>query len=185
MLVRDLSYASPRGGRVPAFLVAPHPAQHLPAVVFLHHGQGNRKTFLDEAVELAGAGLVSLLIDAPGFRGEKDDDGPPFDANHDLAEIVQTVVDLRRGFDLLAAREEADANRLGYVGYSLGATMGARLLGVEPRIRASVMIAGFPALTLDYSRGDRRAAVSLRGLVASEGAPREERRTFLLRSLAR
>ena len=175
VLVHDLSYASPRGGRVPAYLVAPEGARRLPAVLFLHHGQGDRKTFVDEAVELAEAGFVSLLIDAPGYRGEPDDGGPPFDAAHDRAEIVQTVVDLRRGFDLLASRPEADATRLGYVGYSLGATMGARLLGVEPRIKASVMIAGFPALTLDYSRGDRRAAVSFRGLVASE----EARRAYL------
>ena len=107
---------------------------------------------------------------APAYVGKDKDAATP-----DRAEILQTVVDLRRGFDLLAAREEADPKRLGYVGYSLGATMGARLLGVEARIRASVMIAGFPALTLDYSRGDRRAAVSLRGLVASE----EARRAYL------
>jgi hypothetical protein len=46
--------------------------------------------------------------------------------------------------------------------------MGARLLGVDPRVRASVMVAGFAALTLDLSRGDRRAAVALRAFLPAE-----------------
>lgn len=172
VLVRDLSYASPRGGRVPALFVASESALGQPGLLFLHHGQGSRHTFLEEAVELAGAGFVSLLIDAPGYRGEPD--GPFFDAPSERRDIEQTVVDLRRGLDLLAGRSEADAARLGYVGYSLGSTMGARLLGVEPRIRASVMTAGFAALTLDLSRGDRRAAVAVRGLLAED-----KRRSYL------
>jgi pimeloyl-ACP methyl ester carboxylesterase len=176
VLVRDLSYASPRGGRVPAFLVAPEDARSRPALLFLHHGQGNRQTFLDEAVELAGLGFVSLLIDAPGYRGEPE--GPHFEAASARAEIEQTVIDVRRGLDLLAARPEVDGARLGYVGYSLGATMGARLLGVEPRLRASVMVAGFAALTLDLSRGDRRAAVAVRALLPPE------RRSAYLEALA-
>lgn len=169
VLVRDLSYASPRGGRAPAFLIAREDERDAPALLFLHHGQGNRRTFLDEAVELAEAGFVSLLIDAPGYRGEPE--GLYFDAGRERAEIEQTVIDLRRGFDLLVTRPEVDATRLGYVGYSLGATMGARLLGVEPRVRASVMVAGFAALTLDLSRGDRRAAVSVRALLPPDKRP--------------
>jgi pimeloyl-ACP methyl ester carboxylesterase len=166
VLLRDLSYASPRGGRVPAYLVAPESAEPRPGLLFVHHGQGNRDTFLDEAVELAGEGFVSLLVAAPGYRGEPE--APPFDAEKERAEIEQTVVDLRRGIDLLESRPEVDSARLGYVGYSLGATMGARLLGVEPRIAASVMVAGFAALTFDLARGDRRAAVALRGLLPAQ-----------------
>ena len=49
----DLSFASPLGGRVPAYLVLPPGAGRRPAVLFLHPGRGNRSTFLDEAVGLA------------------------------------------------------------------------------------------------------------------------------------
>jgi pimeloyl-ACP methyl ester carboxylesterase len=169
VLIRDLSYASPRGGRVPAYLVASEGEGRRPGLLLLHHGQGNRETFLEEAVDLAGAGFVSLLIDAPGYRGEPE--GTPFDVTRERAEIEQTVIDSRRGLDVLASLPEVDAARLGYVGYSLGATMGARLLGVEPRVSASVMVAGFAALTLDVSRGDRLAAVALRALLPDEKHP--------------
>lgn len=189
-LVYDLSYASPRGGRVPAWLVAPAPRPQKgarparpaapgplpspppagPGLLFLHHGQGDRDTFLDEAVELAGDGFVSLLVSAPGQRPGRREGERPFDAAHDRAEVEQTVTDLRRGLDLLAGRAEVDPERLGYVGYSLGATMGARLLGVEPRLKASVQVAGLPALTLALDRGRRRPSTSFHGLLDEPAA---------------
>ena len=71
----DLSYASPMGGRVTAYLVAPPGAgafagQHA-GIIFWHPGDADRAFFLDEAVVLARAGGVSLLIDAPWEGGEK------------------------------------------------------------------------------------------------------------------
>jgi hypothetical protein len=61
--VHDISYASPKGGRVPAFLVVPLGKEPFPAVIFVHWGQGNRTEFLSEALILARAGAESLLID--------------------------------------------------------------------------------------------------------------------------
>jgi dienelactone hydrolase len=55
---------------------------------------------------------------------------------------VQTVLDLQRGVDLLAARSDVDASRIGYVGHSFGAVWGGVLAGVETRIRAYVLMAG-------------------------------------------
>ena len=55
-VVRDLSYASPTLGRVSAYQVEPaaevRPAGEAlcPAVVFLHWGQGDRASFLSEAL---------------------------------------------------------------------------------------------------------------------------------------
>lgn len=202
-LVHELSYASPRGGRVPAWLVVPAPAPPKgprpprpaaaaagapaagpgpaptprpspappgPGLLFLHHGQGHRDTFLDEAVELAADGFVSLLISAPEKRAGQLGGALPFDAAHDRAEIEQTVTDLRRGLDLLAGRAEVDPDRLGYVGYSLGATMGARLLGLEPRLKATVQVAGLPALTLALEHGRRRPATAFHGLLDDPAA---------------
>lgn len=156
--VHDITYAS-YGARVPAYVVEPKsPGPHA-GLVFLHHGQGTRKTFLDEAVGLAGRGVVSVLFDAPPMRPEgAASAAPPFDAADERREIVQTLVDIRRAFDLLAARADVDARRLGFVGYSLGATMGARLAGVDTRPSALVLIAGFPALTYDMGDGHGMAA---------------------------
>lgn len=71
--VVDLSYASPRGGRVPAYLVLPEGRGPFAAVLFGHWMMpgsplGNRREFLEEAVVLARAGAASLLIDALDSR---------------------------------------------------------------------------------------------------------------------
>jgi cephalosporin-C deacetylase-like acetyl esterase len=151
--VRDVTYASPKGGRVPAWLVVPRGKGPFAGIVFQHWGLGDRGELLPEAVLLARAGAVSLLVEAPWARpapwtheGEGHLSKPEIDA--DL--FVQTVVDLRRAVDVLAARPDVDARRIGYVGHSFGATWGGPLAGVEHRIKASVLMAGLPSIT-DFS----------------------------------
>jgi dienelactone hydrolase len=144
----DLTYASPRGGRVPAYLVLPAGKGPFAAVLFGHwmmpgSPMKNRSEFLDEAVMLAHAGAASLLIDAPyvrpGFVGEKGE----------LREVAQSsevarqqVIDFRRGLDLLTARPDIDAKRVAYVGHSFDAHVGGILSGVEKRIGTFVLMAG-------------------------------------------
>jgi pimeloyl-ACP methyl ester carboxylesterase len=148
--ILNLSYASPLGGRVPAYLILPPGEGRHPAVLFLHPGQGSRKTFLDEAVGLArDNGFVSLTIEAPFLRPENQGKrgGNPWNPEVSRREQIQTIADLRRGFDLLVSRPEVDPGRLAYVGHSLGATVGGTLAGVEKRPRAFVLMAGYPSLT--------------------------------------
>src|SRR5713226_1242695 len=71
--IHDISYASPKGGRVPAYLVVPEGKGPFAAVIWGHWYWRsseffNRKEFLDEAVALARAGVVSLLTTGPGAR---------------------------------------------------------------------------------------------------------------------
>src|SRR5512146_2359720 len=54
--VLDVSYVSPKGGRVPAFLIVPPGSGPFAGLVFVHWGQGDRSEFLAEAVMLAHAG---------------------------------------------------------------------------------------------------------------------------------
>lgn len=158
--VRDLTFASPLGGRVPAFVVEPSlaagPGERRAGLVFLHHGHGNRSTFLDEASSLAERGVVSVLVDAPENR---EPQSPPFDPDAEERNIRHTLIDLRRAFDLLAARPDVDPERLAFVGWSLGATMGGRLVGLEPRAKGFVLAAGWASYT--------RAARNGQGLVAA------------------
>jgi dienelactone hydrolase len=55
---------------------------------------------------------------------------------------VGDVVAVRRAVDLLRTRDEVDAERTGYLGYSAGARTGAMLAGSEPRLRAVALLAG-------------------------------------------
>jgi cephalosporin-C deacetylase-like acetyl esterase len=145
--VHDLTYASPMGGRVPAYLLVPPGTGRRAGLLFMHWGQGNRSEFLAEGVAAARAGAICLLIDAPYHRDEFQ--GPTGFANPagERALFVQLVTDLRRGLDLLVARPDVDPARLGYVGHSLGATWGGALVGVDHRLRAAVLMGGLPSLT--------------------------------------
>lgn len=144
--IHDISYASPKGGRVPAYLVVPGGKGPFAAVIWGHwYMQGseflNRKQFLDEAVMLAGSGVVSLLIDGPIARpGYVRDPDPLGEAQFRYR--VQAILDMRRGADLLLARGDVDPKRLAYVGHSYNATTGAFLAGIDRRFKAFVLMAG-------------------------------------------
>jgi hypothetical protein len=127
--VVDLTYASPRGGRVPAYMVLPRGRGPFAAVLFGHWMMSgsplrDRRQFLEEAVVLARAGAVSLLIDAPyvrpGFTPEKEE---MRQAAQSSEVSRQQVVDFRRGVDLLTARGDVDPRRIAYVGHSSPASV--------------------------------------------------------------
>ena len=144
--VYDFSYASPKGGRVPAYLVLPPGKGPFAAVIWGHwcwenSEYRNRKEFLDEAVALAPSGVASLLIDFPVARKGYVADKDPL-SSQEIDELVQMVVDIRRGADLLLARPFVDPKRLAYVGHSCGATAGGIVSGVDKRFRAFVLMAG-------------------------------------------
>src|SRR2546423_7333093 len=146
--VIELSYDSPRGGRVPASLVLPPGKGPFAGILFGHWMMprspvANRKEFLEEALLLARSGAVSLLTDAPmvrpGFLPEKDQ----LKGEIQNAEASrQQVIDFRRGVDLLIARGDVDPARLAYVGHSYNAHTGGLLSGVEKRIGSFVLMAG-------------------------------------------
>ena len=145
--VVDISYASPYGGRVPAYLVVPPGKGQFAAVIFMHEGGADRTEFLSEAVTLAHQGVVSIMIDAPYRRPEpppapEDDNRGRAESDRDL--YVNLVVDLRRAIDVLLTRPDVDSSRIGYVGHSLGAAWGGVLAGFERRIKAFVFMAGTP-----------------------------------------
>jgi dienelactone hydrolase len=144
--IYDFSYASPKGGRVPAYLVLPPGKGPFAGVIWGHwcwenSEFRNRKEFLDEAVAIAPAGVASLLIDLPLARTGYVPDKDPLSTKQ-IDDLVQMVVDIRRGADLLLARPFVDPKRLAYVGHSCGATAGGIVSGVDKRFRAFVLMSG-------------------------------------------
>lgn len=146
VVIHDISYLSPKGGRVPAYLVVPDGKGPFAAVIWGHWympGSAflNRKEFLEEAVALAPAGVVSLLPDGPIARaGHKEDNSDL--SEQEITDRVQAIVDMRRGADLLLARSDVDPKRLAYVGHSYNAEVGAFLSGIDRRFKAFVLMAG-------------------------------------------
>jgi dienelactone hydrolase len=136
-----VSYAS-GGERVSGWWVVPDaPGPHA-GVVFLHWGFGSRDSFRAEALALARSGVVSLLPNAPGYGGRKGPRPVFRAAGPARAYAVQAVRDLRRGLDLLCEQADVDRTRLGFVGHSLGASVGGPLAGADARLRAAVLVGG-------------------------------------------
>ena len=154
VVIQDLTYASPGGGRVPAYLVVPAGRGPFAAVLWGHWYWENspmksRRQFLDEAVALARSGVVSLLTDGPVARPGYVPDRTPMNEKQ-FTDLVQQVVDMRRGIDLLLARREVDPRRLAYVGHSYNAAVGAILAGVDRRCKAYVLMTGALSDQVDY-----------------------------------
>ena len=144
--IHDISYASPKGGRVPAYLVVPKGKGPFAAVIWGHWYQDgseflNRKEFLEEAIALAPSGVVSLLPDGPIARPGHVPITKPLDELQ-ITYRVQAILDMRRAADLLLGRGDVDPKRLGYVGHSYNATTGAFLAGIDKRFKAFVLMAG-------------------------------------------
>jgi dienelactone hydrolase len=115
----------------------------------------NRSEFLDEAIVLAYSGVVSLLPDGPISRpGHVENKAPLNDA--ETPELIQAIVDMRRGADLLLARSDVDPARLAFVGHSYNAAVGGTLSGVDKRFKAFVLMAGGLSDALDLKSEDLR-----------------------------
>lgn len=146
--VEDIRYdgGEDAPGEVEAHLVHPEGAApgSCAAILFWHWldseaPDGNRTQFLDEAIELSGRGVVSLLPQGR-FPWSIDPSGSAADA----AEIRREVARLRAGLDLLATRPEVDPSRLAVVGHDYGAMHGVIEAAADPRVKALVVIAATP-----------------------------------------
>ncbi len=141
--IQDITYASPAGGKASAYLIFSSSGLSSRAgLIFGHWGEGNREEFVEESRILARLGFVSLCLDAPFRR--------PEEYEPQLAEPaaeLQWIVDVRRGVDLLLERFELSPQSIGYIGHSYSATFGGPIAGVEHRIRAYVLMAGWYSLS--------------------------------------
>jgi dienelactone hydrolase len=133
--VRDITFNNVSGGRTAAYLVVPKGAAPHPAALMVHwyepeSANSNRTQYLDQALDLAKVGVVSLLpetmwSDPKWFRAR--DRAQDFDAS------VRTVKDLRRLLDVLMAQPNVDKSRVALVGHDFGAMYGAILITADKR----------------------------------------------------
>lgn len=140
-----LSYRSVGGWRVPAIITIPKAGEPpYPCIVFLHGYGGRKEDVLPLASIFSTHGYSAFSIDAP-FHGERSEPGKVLyspEPEELKANVVQTVLDLRRGVDVLETREDVDRRRIGYAGGSMGGIIGALFVSVEPRVKAAVIVVG-------------------------------------------
>jgi beta-lactamase class A len=162
--LHDITYTSPGGGPVAAYLVVPKGKGPFAAILFGHWGNGTRAEFIPEAKLYARAGAASLLPDYPWDRAQPWHKVP----NHyDKPELdreieIQAVLDVRRGIDLLLARPDVDPGRLAYVGHSYGAQWGSILSAIDKRMKTAVLMAGVAETGDIFLRGNDPSIVGLR-----------------------
>jgi len=149
--VRQLSYTQLDGSTNAATLVMPSAATNAPkpAILFLHWYEpprptSNRTEFLAEAVELAGSGVISLLVDTPWT---KENWFPTRDASKDFEFTQQMTKNVRRALDVLMAQPGIDKSRVAVVGHDFGAMWGALAVAEDPRVTHFVYMAGTRSFT--------------------------------------
>jgi len=138
----DLTYESPKGGRVPATLAVPPGPGPFAGLVLQHGMPSSRQSKYTLAGAYGRLGAVSIMIDAPFARPVNGERAPVLFTEQDRVDQIQLIVDLQRAVDLLIAREDVDAERLAFIGVSYGGAMGGLLAGVETRLQAYVFVVG-------------------------------------------
>src|SRR5262249_29728997 len=101
----------------------------------------NRTEFLDEAVELAQLGAVSLLVDTlwsqPAWYKQRAMDSDP-------EAFTAQGGSLRRGLDLLVQERGVDPGKLAVVGHDFGGMTGMLAAAADGRPRCHVLLALTP-----------------------------------------
>lgn len=142
-VVHDITYRAPGQQPVSAYLVTPTTSGRHPAAMFLHWldtaADSNRGEFLDEAVALAAGPrhMISLL---PQLTFPID--LFPIGDVRDRQSIVEQVIQLRRGLDLLDSRHDVAPNQVAVIGHDYGAMYGTLIAAVDrDRVHANVIMA--------------------------------------------
>jgi len=175
---RTIEYAVEPGERIRAFLCIPNDLPRKTAAVYcFHQHAGNRLLGKSEVVglsgdpdqaypsELAERGFITLAPDAICFEERCKDPNSP-DISH-LDELHFRLIgggtllgkvlhDISAGVDLLQEVEEADADRIGFIGHSYGGRTALFAPAFDQRIRASVSSCGstpyrdMPGIQFDF-----------------------------------
>ncbi|MEP6755130.1 MAG: acetylxylan esterase [Chthonomonadales bacterium] len=141
-----LTYSSTNNERVTAIFALPAKGTApFPAVLLLAGSGGHKDTDYVRytADMLSTLGCATISIDAqyhgdrskPGISGDIHLVGDPVMRDA----FIQTVVDLRRAVDYFCSRKEIDATRIGYMGFSQGGIIGGSFVGVELRVKATIL----------------------------------------------
>jgi len=141
-----------------------------PVVILLPGLDSTKEEFLNWENVFISRGLATFSLDGPG-QGES---GFYFPLRPDYESAIKVAI------DVLAAREDIDADRLGVVGVSMGGYYAARSAAHDSRIKAAVTVGG----SYDTgSRYDARPPISRAAFYEYSGAKSEEEARAIAESI--
>lgn len=155
----NVSYYSVNFKKVPGILTVPKNAGKPIPVIILLHGAGDSKTvdyvaYGNDFFLKNGYAVFRIDISKHGERKEDEYDlsftGKTRYWSREI--ITQTVFDLRRAVDFIETRPELDANKIGYLGISLGGITGTIFCGVEKRVKVPVIVLAGGQFNLMYGK---------------------------------
>ena len=137
--IYDISFYGPSGG-IRAYLVVPPGEGPFPGIVYAHWlGDiwSNRDEFLNEAIDMGGHGIASVLIQQVFPWKQK-----PKNIARDRLAIIKQVISIRRCVDVLLDGTYVNVNpeQIAFVGHDYGA-MHAYLLTAEHPAMVVILIA--------------------------------------------
>lgn len=148
--VLDVTFDALTGKDIAAYVVTPEGPGPFAAVLWVHWlGEPettNRTQFLNEAVNLAPKGVVSVLVDAMWSTAENPDWFGKRVPDEDYRNSLRQVIALRRAMDLLLSQPGVDKSRAGLVGHDYGGMYSMMMAGVDQRLKAQVYVAVVPSL---------------------------------------
>lgn len=158
-----------QGGEVPGVMTLPTRAEGpFPVVVMMHGFMMQKEDFINEAFHkpFAKRGVATIAIDFP-LHGDRPGDPQTGFTTLDAAEAMfrQALFDVLRLFDYIDAREELDANRMGYVGVSMGSIIGSMAAGIDERVKVMAYLIGGGGLECLFRSLDGVGSKSLGDLV--------------------
>jgi pimeloyl-ACP methyl ester carboxylesterase len=169
---------------LPAYLRVPGPggtaagaAARKPVVIMLPGLDSTKEELQATAEYMLARGLATIAVDGPG-QGESEYDLPIEPCYEKVAAAA---------VDYLATRADVDARRVGVFGVSLGGYYAARAAAYEPRVTATVALAGPYRFDLDWDNlpPQTRATFQVRSGAASEPEARKRAGLLTLEEAAR
>jgi len=124
--------------RATCILIVPKSAGRHPGIIWMH--SSGPFFWFSDAMLMAQAGAMSLIV-APNFGS------PDLPAEMYRDAMIGAVIIIRRSIDILESRSDVDPQRIGYVGHSFGALMGAVATAVDKRFKAAVFEVGLPGMS--------------------------------------
>jgi 5-aminopentanamidase len=165
------------GTTLAAYLRVPETSHEKPPAVIMMPGLDSVKEELQATAEyMLARGLAVIAVDGPG-QGEAEYELPIEPAYERVATAVA---------DYLAGRDDVDPGRIGGFGVSLGGYYAARAAAYEPRMKATVALAGPYRWDLDWDvlPPQTRATFQRRSGAASPRQAREKAAALTLQDAA-